>query len=348
LIVTAQGNAAWIVLLVASAAMLAATQTGVAQQRQPLRWTTTPVGSFGYKLATTLSGVAEQALGGQYAATVAPYTAPQVAMKAAMAGDGEIAFTADVAMTELRERVGAFQGYRPEKSELVHTWYAYSMQSMMAVAARNADQFHCWRDFSGKPVFFTPAGFMNWLNLQRAFRALGYSFNHVPVSVRSNAEALDSGAIAGSVLYMTEGRELAPYWRETELRIDIGIVNPCPDEVATLKFAGLNVTDVDAKGVFARNVGPKALKGVSMMFGYSARLDLPEDVVYKLVSTFYRKRDDLAKMQPVLGALKSDFIGLQVQGIAANPAMQVHPGLARFLKEHNAWDDRWVVGVDKS
>lgn len=347
MIVTAKSNPVWIVLLIAAAAVVAATQLCDAQQRKPLRWTATPVGSLGYKLAATLSGVAEQALGGQYAATLAPYTSPQVAMKAAMAGEGDIAFTADVAMTELRDRVGGFQGYRPETSELVHTWYAYSMQSMIAVAARNADQFRCWADFSGKPVFFTPAGFMNWLNFQRAFRALGYSFNHVPVSLRSNAEALDAGTIAGSVLYTVEGRELAPYWKETELRIDVRVVNPCPDEVAKLMAAGLIVVDVDARAALVSNVGPKMLKGVSMIFGYNARLDLPEDVVYKLVSAFYRKKDALANEQTVLAALKNDFISLQVQGIAANPAMPVHPGLAKFLKEHSAWDDKWVVGVYK-
>lgn len=347
MIVTAKGNPIWLVLLIASAAMVAATQVCDAQQRKPLRWTATPVGSLGYRLAATLSGVAEQALGGQYAATVAPYTSPQVAMKAAMAGEGDIAFTADVAMTELRDRVGGFQGYRPETSELVHTWYAYSMQSMIAVAARNADQFRCWRDFSGKPVFFTPAGFMNWLNVQRAFRALGYAFNHVQVSLRSNAEALDAGTIAGSVLYTAEGRELAPYWKETELRIDVRVVNPCPDEVATLKAAGLVVSDVDSKAAFAGNVGPRMLKGVSMLFGYNARLDLHEDVVYRLVSAFYRRSDELANKQAVLAALKNDFISLQVRGVAANPAMPVHPGLAKFLKEHNAWDDKWVVGVYK-
>ena len=345
---TARGRQTWIVLLIAPAAMLAAAQPCGAQQRKPLRWTTTPVGSFGYKLASALGSVAEQALGGQYAAMVAPYTSPQVAMKATMAGEGDIAFTAEVAMSELRDRVGGFKGYRPEKSELVHTWYAYSMQSMIAVAAKNADQFSCWKDFSGKPVFFTPSGFMNWLNFQRVFKTLGYSFDHVPVSVRSNAEALDAGTIAGSVLYTTEGRELAPYWKETELKIDLRVVNPCPDEIAKLNSAGLAVADVDAKAVFARNVGPKTLRGVSMLFGYNARIDLPEDVVYKLINTFYQKKDELAKIQPVLAALKNDFVGLQVRGIAANPAVPVHPGLAKFLKEHNAWDDKWIVGTEKS
>jgi TRAP-type uncharacterized transport system substrate-binding protein len=40
------------------------------------------------------------------------------------------------------------------------------------------------KDFSGKPVFFTTAGFMNWLNFQRIYKALGYDFKHVQIDRR--------------------------------------------------------------------------------------------------------------------------------------------------------------------
>ena len=39
---------------------------------------------------------------------------------------------------------------------------------------------------------------------------------------------------------------------------------------------------------------------------------------------------------------------VQVQGINANPNIPVHPGLAKFLKEHKAWDDKWKVGGKSS
>jgi hypothetical protein len=41
--------------------------------------------------------------------------------------------------------------------------------------------------------------------------------------------------------------------------------------------------------------------------------------------------------------MAKDFVGMQVQGINANPQMAVHPGLAKFLKEHKAWDDKWKI-----
>ena len=265
-----------------------------------------------------------------------------------MDGEGEIAYTADIGMTQFHERVGGFKDYKPGKPELVHTWYAYPMESMMATSAKNADKFKCWKDFSGKPVFFTQAGFKNWLNWQRIYKALGYDFKHVQIDLKSNADALEQGTIVGSV-DLHHGRPLArAYWKETEIRMDIRVVNPCPDEVAKLKAAGLAVAEVDPKDAFTKDVGPATLMGVPILFGYNARIDMPEDVVYKMLKAFYDKKDELVKIDPGFTPMAKDFVGMQVQGINANPEIAVHPGLAKFLKEHKAWNDKWKIAASAS
>jgi TRAP transporter TAXI family solute receptor len=316
-----------------------------AQQRKSLRWTTSQVGSYGYTIAASMAKIVEQALGGEYTVTVQPYQSPTVAMKAVMDGEGEIAYTADIGMTQFQERVGPFKDYKPAKPEIVHTWYAYPMESMMATSAKEADKFKCWKDFSGKPVYFTQAGFQNWLNWQRIFKALGYDFKHVQIDNKSNGDALEQGTIVGSAIYTTAGRSLAPYWKETEVRMDIRVINPCPDEVAKLKAAGLAVSDVEAKGAFAKSVGPSMLQGVPILFGYNARPDMPEDAVYKMVKAFYEKRDELVKLDPGFTPMAKDFVAMQVQGIEGNPQIPVHAGLAKFLKEHKAWNDKWKVAA---
>jgi uncharacterized protein len=333
---------------VAVAAIVAALPPAEAQQRKSLRWTTSQVGSYGYTIAASMAKIVEQALGGEYTVTVQPYTSPTVAMKAVMNGEGEIAYTADIGMTQFQERVGGFKDFTPTKPELVHSWYAYPMESMMATSAKDADKFKCWKDFSGKPVFYTQAGFQNWLNWQRIFKALGYDFKHVQIDLKSNADALEAGTIVGSATYTTAGRSLAAYWKETEIRMDIKVVNPCPDEVAKLKAAGLAVVDVDPKGAFSKDVGPATLMGVPILFGYNARIDLPEDVVYKMIKAFYDKRDELVKIDPGFTPMAKDFVGMQVQGIDANPQIPVHPGLAKFLKEHKAWNDKWKIAGSAS
>jgi TRAP-type uncharacterized transport system substrate-binding protein len=125
--------------------------------------------------------------------------------------------------------------------------------------------------------------------------------------------------------------------------MDIRVVNPCPDEVAKLKAAGLGVVNVEAKDAFTKDVGPKTIQGVPILFGYNVGPDISEDVVYKLLSGFYKKKDELVKIDPGFTPMAKDFIGMQVSGINANPDIPVHAGLAKFLKEHKAWNDKWTV-----
>jgi TRAP-type uncharacterized transport system substrate-binding protein len=113
-----------------------------------------------------------------------------------------------------------------------------------------------------------------------------------------------------------------------------------------MKAAGLSVVSVDSKAAFTRNSGLGPLLGVPILFGYNARLDVPEDVVYRLIRRMYDEKDKLASGNPGFAPMARDFIGMQVSGISANPDIAVHPGLARFLKEHNAWNDKWTLGAN--
>jgi len=314
-----------------------------AAERKSIRWATSSTGSYGYKVAAQMTSVLENALGGEYTVTVNPYPSTTAAMKATMDGNGEIGYTADIGMTEVYTGTGSFKDYKAVKSNMVHTWYAYPMESFMAVYAPKASQFKSWGDFSGKPVFFTPAGFMNWLNFQRIFKALGYEFKHVQIGEAAQGDALQAGTIVGAVCYTTAGRSLPSYWRETELRLDIKLINPSPDEVMKLTAAGLAPVEVDATKVFSKDVGVKTILGVPILFGYNVCADMPGEVVYKMLNNFYAERESLAKADPGFGPMARDFIGMQVNGIKANPTIPVHAGLAKFLKEHKAWNDKWTI-----
>ena len=314
-----------------------------AAERKSIRWATSSTGSYGYKVAAQMTSVLENALGGEYTVTVNPYPSTTAAMKATMDGNGEIGYTADIGMTEVYTGTGSFKDYKAVKSNMVHTWYAYPMESFMAVYAPKASQFKSWGDFSGKPVFFTPAGFMNWLNFQRIFKALGYEFKHVQIGEAAQGDALQAGTIVGAVCYTTAGRSLPSYWRETELRLDIKLINPSPDEVMKLTAAGLAPVEVDATKVFSKDVGVKTILGVPILFGYNVCADMPGEVVYKMLNNFYAERESLAKADPGFGPMARDFVGMQVKGINANPTIPVHAGLAKFLKEHKAWNDKWTI-----
>jgi hypothetical protein len=335
------------VAILAAVFAFAAFNPAGAQERKSIRWATSSTGSYGYKVAAQMVKVLEDALGGEYTVTVNPYPSTTAAMKAAMDGEAEVSYTADVGMADVYQSDGAFKDYKPAKSRIVHTWYAYPMESFMAVYAPKADQFKSWKDFSGKPVFFTPAGFMNWLNFRRIYKALGYDFKHVQIGEAAQGDALQAGTIVGSVCYTTAGRSLPTYWRETELRLDIKVINPTPEEVKKLTAANLVPTEIDAKQVFSKDVGVQTILGVPLLFGYNMRADMPEELVYKMLSKFYADRDSLAKADPGFEPMARDFIGMQVKGINAEPEAPVHAGLAKFLKEHKAWDEKWKIAGSK-
>jgi uncharacterized protein len=331
----------------AAAFAVSAMQPADAQERKSIRWATSSVDSYGYKIAASMTRLIEEALGGEYTVTVNPYPQTTSATKAAMDGGAEIGYTADIGMRELYDGTSGFKNYTPAKAKLVHTWYAYPMESFMAVQAKNADKYKCWGDFSGKPVFFTTAGFMNWLNFQRIYKTLGYDFKHVQIDAKTNSDALQSGSIAGSVAYTVSGLSLAPYWKETEIRIDVKVINPCPNEVAKLKAAGLIVSQIDPKA-FSKDVGVQQILGVPILFAYNVRPDMPEIVIYKMLNAFYQNREKLASMDSGFTAMAKDFVGMQVNGINANPDIPVHAGLAKFLKEHKAWNDKWKIASSSS
>src|SRR3970040_2112390 len=127
----------------AAVVALAAISPPQAQERKSLRGATSPVGSYGYQIAAQMTKIVEEALGGQYTVTVQPYASPTVAMKAVMDGNGEIAYTADIGMTQFKERIGGFKDYKAKMPELAHSWYSYPMESMMAIAAKDAHKYKC-------------------------------------------------------------------------------------------------------------------------------------------------------------------------------------------------------------
>jgi TRAP-type uncharacterized transport system substrate-binding protein len=137
-----------VVALIATAlagALVSSSSQPAQAQRKSIRWAVASVDTYGYKVAASVTKIIEEALGGEYAVTVNPYPSTTAAMKATMEGDGEIGYTADIGMTEYATGDGAFRNYKPSKGTLVHTWYAYPMETFIAVHAPKATQFSAGR-----------------------------------------------------------------------------------------------------------------------------------------------------------------------------------------------------------
>lgn len=322
----------------------AADETGEEDQgRISVRWATSDVGSYGYAVASYMVDFLNRELPGDTVVTVHPYPDTSAAMKAVMDGDAEIGYTADVGMAEFAARQGPFEGYEPSAEELVHSFYAYPMESFLLTSKDNAEQYSTYGDFDGENVFFTPAGFMNWLNFQRIFDALGYEFNHSEVDSSTVADALQSGSIVGAGSYTTAGVSLPTFWREAELRVELAAVEFTPDELAALEAAGLEPVPVDPSIAFSQDLGTDEVLGVPILFGYNLRADMDEELVYNMLTIFEENVETLTQLDDGFAPLAADFVGTQVSALRAAPDIAVHPGLARFLEERGAWEDGWTI-----
>ena len=212
--------------------------------------------------------------------------------------------------------------------ELVHTFYAYPMETHLVVPADQADQYRSWGDFAGQPVFYTPAGYMNWLNMGRIFAALGYEQNHVEIDSATTADALEAGSIIGAASYTTAGASLPTWWREAELRIDITAINPSEEEIERLREAGLSVVEVDPSVAYSQDLGVETVLAVPIYFAYNVRADMDEEVVYQMLTVFHDNIDRLVEGDAGFGPLASaqagfdrsqKVVGLLLQEIDVHP-----------------------------
>jgi uncharacterized protein len=313
------------------------------QGRVSIRWATSDIGSYGYAVASYMVDFLNRELPGDVVVTVHPYPDTTAAMKSVMDGEAEIAYTADVGMVEFAAGEGPFEGYEPGVEGLVHSFYAYPMESFLLTSSDNADQYQTYGDFDGESVFFTPAGFMNWLNFNRIFEALGYEFNHSEIDSSTVADAMQGGSIVGAGGYTTAGASLPTFWREAELRIDLAPVAFTDDELAALQAAGLEPVPVDPSVAFTQDLGVDEVLGVPILFGYNLRADMDEELVYNMLTIFEDNVEALTTLDGGFGPLSEDFVGMQVSAVRAAPEIAVHPGLARFLEERDAWEDGWTI-----
>ena len=312
--------------------------------RMSIRWNTADVGSYGYSVASMMVDFLNRELPEEYTVTVHPFPATSAAMRAAKDGDGDISYTADVGMRPAYDREDPYEDLDPEVGDLVHSFYAYPMETFLTVLEDNADNYDSWSDFDGEPVFFSPAGYMNWMNMQRIFDALDIEFNHEEIDSGMTHDALRDGTIEGAASYTTAGQSLPTWWEEAQLQVDIAVINPSDDELDTLAEQGLTPTEIDP-GVFDAqdDVGVDTILGIPILFGYNVRADADPDFVYEKLNIFYENRDELAELDPGFEPLADDFVGMQVQGIEVNPDIPVHQGLADFLEDQDAWNDDWEV-----
>jgi hypothetical protein len=128
---------------------------------------------------------------------------------------------------------------------------------------------------------------------------------------------------------------------EAMLTTEVAVLNPSDEEIAKLGEAGIDVVRIPASA-FESDVGVEEAVLVPLFYGFHLGLDVPEADVYRMLTIIEEHAKELAEADSGFRQLAADMVELQRRGIEASPdVIGIHPGLARFLRERDAWDEAW-------
>lgn len=332
----------------AMAVVLPAT-TAEAETRE-IRWGTSAVGSSGHRALVTLAATLNRELE-DFDITVLPMPGALMTVRGYALGEIEGFYGADVAFDELARNADRFEGFRDQMArEPVQSFWAFTMEVGPAIRAADRDELQSWADLSGKPVFTGPLPWDTRAQLERALRAAGVDdFEYVEVDLGMAGSQLDTGAIVAFLSYTAGEADIAPWIAETAMAVDVTVLNPSAEEQERLREAGLEVVSI-SPGVYDTDIGLDEILYVPFFYGFHVGEDFSEEEVYTILTTIEAHVDELAEGDPAFSQLAADMPAMQRRGVASSVDLApIHPGLARYMRERDVWDEAWderVISLD--
>jgi TRAP-type uncharacterized transport system substrate-binding protein len=308
---------------------------------QQLAWATSDVGSAGHTALVNLAALLNREWQG-YQVDVLPTAGAVQSVIGYATGEFDGYYGADIAFFEMAQGTDRFEGFEDDAERWpVQTFWAYPMETGLAVHARDADSFTSWGDLGGEPVFTGPAPWDVRANLERAMAELDVGHEYIEVDTGVAGTTLDGGEISGLIAYTAAEANPPPWLTEAELQTDMHVLNPSDEEIAALEAAGFEVVSIDT-GVFETDMGEDSALFVPFFYGFHVGLEVSEDDVYEMLEVIDAHADELAEADSSYAVLGEGVAELQRRGVEASiDDIEVHPGLARWMQDQGVWDDAW-------
>ena len=318
-----------------------------ANAQKDIRWGTSAVGSSGHKALVVLAEVLNKEWSG-YRVTVQPAPGAIITVKGYATGQFDGYYGADIAFYELANDINRFKGFKPAmKRQPVQSFWAFTVEVGSAIRVADRNKFRSWKDLSGKPVFTGPLPWDTRAQLERAYAALGVKHNYRQVDLSTAGSLLAGGGIDGFIIYTNGEATTAPWITEASLASDWAALNPSADEIATLKQAGFAITEVKPSA-FRRDVHADKVVLLPFYYGFHLGMEVPADDVYRFLKVVEKNAADLAKSDPGFSQIAADMPGMQKKGVQSSANLvEIHPGLARYMREKGVWDAKWDSRVAK-
>src|SRR5690606_34013130 len=113
------------------------------------------------------------------------------------------------------------------------------------------------------------------------------------------------------------------------------------EELEILREAGISIAEVDPDA-FGADVGVDEVVLLPFYYGFHVGLEVPEDDVYRMLTVVEEHAAELAEADAGFAQVRDDMAEMQRRGVEASiDLVEIHPGLARYMREKGVWDDAW-------
>ena len=111
-----------------------------------------------------------------------------------------------------------------------------------------------------------------------------------------------------------------------------------------MRVAELNTSVFGKKKTHADTV-----KLLPFYYGLHLGLEVPEDDLYNILKVIEANAAELAQVDKGFKQIEADMPGMQVRGVESSiDHVEIHPGLAKYMREKGVWDAKWDSRVAKA
>lgn len=306
-----------------------------------LRWATSSVGSSGHRAMVNLASMLNREMQG-YDITVMPTAGAIATIRGYAMGQFDGYYGADIAFRELSENSGRFRGFKDQMERApVQSFWAYTMEVGLAVRADDHDSYDGWSDLSGSPVFTGPAPWDVRAQVERAMGVLDVGHEYRELDLGLAGPSLDDGTIDAFLAYTGGESAVSPWVSEAEMAADIAILNPSEEEEEKLREAGMEIVSI-SPDVFQTDVGVDEIRFIPFFYGFHVGPDVPADDVYRMLTVIEEHGSELQEADNIFAQIAEDMPEMQRRGVeSAAGTVEIHPGLAKYMRERGVWDSAW-------
>ena len=311
------------------------------QDSSAIRWATSASGSAGHRSMLALSGLLNRHWQG-HRIDVLPTAGAVASLRGYGTGLYDGFYGADISFHEVARDSGRLRGYSDASQRpILQTLWVYSMEVGLAVPANRAEQHPDWQSFQDQTLFTGPAAWDVRAQLDRTLSGLDIGYRYREVDLGLAASNLARGSLDGMIVY-TAGERQPPAWlQEAQMATELHVVNPSEAERSALQAAGVNLVELPAS-LFRAGSEQRSIWLSPFLYGFHLGPEVSAEAVYQMLSLIEQHASALAQSDPVFNQLAEDMVGLQRRGIESTGSSgAIHPGLARFLKQRNAWEPAW-------